>query len=188
MYEKQIKPPPIDYVEWLMDTGCGHDLVGKETVKTIAGWMRNPTGHRKGLKLCTANGTKQVESEIPLQVGSLGEKTVAVVLPSTPAVLSIGRRCQKYGYTFCWPAFSDNPYMIAPSGIRIDLFSRGYVPYLGDYKVRPHGDPDEAPCAGATADDSDCTNELISSSESEIMMASSLKTEINSSSASVKSE
>ena len=53
-----------------------------------------------------------------------------MILKSTPAVLSVGRRCVEEGYSFHWPAFSNEPYMIAPDGKLIRLFVRGYVPYM----------------------------------------------------------
>ena len=50
-------------------------------------------------------------------------------MASTPAVLSIGRRCMDYGYEFRWPA-GKLPYFITPSGVKVTLVVEDYVPYL----------------------------------------------------------
>ena len=100
--------PTIDLDEWLMDTGSGHDLISKACVEKIRGWIRASS---EDLTLNTANGPRKVEKEIPIRVGCLGKsKALCMVLPSTPAVLSIGRRCVEEGsvvsYAYWWLAKS----------------------------------------------------------------------------------
>ena len=51
------------------------------------------------------------------------------VLPSTPWVLSVGKRVMGVGYSFVWLAKS-NPYLLSLSGTRIELKVHGHTPYL----------------------------------------------------------
>ena len=51
------------------------------------------------------------------------------VRPSTPWVISVGNRVMEMGYSFVWLAKS-NPYLLSPSGTRIELQVHGHTPYL----------------------------------------------------------
>ena len=53
----------------------------------------------KELVLNTAGGSRKVEWEIDLVVPGLGKKVSALVLPSTPDVLSLGKLIEEYGYS-----------------------------------------------------------------------------------------
>ena len=44
----------------------------------------------------------------------------------------IGMRCEAMGYEFTWPAYSDKPYFVTPTGQRVELVSDQFVPYLVD--------------------------------------------------------
>ncbi len=59
----------------------------------------------------------------------LNEDIEPFVMASTPAVLSIGRRCMDFGYEFRWPA-GKLPYFITPSGVKVTLIVDDYIPYL----------------------------------------------------------
>ena len=66
---------------------------------------------------------------------------------NTPAVLSVGERCQEHGYAFHWPR-GQKPYLETPDGRRIQLEVIGNVPYL-DVTVRADDHPRWYPgCAG----------------------------------------
>ena len=52
-----------------------------------------------------------------------------LVLPDTPTVLSIGRRCMEHGYGFWWEPYG-LPILILPDGRYIILEVDGYIPYL----------------------------------------------------------
>ena len=127
MVGKRSKYPCPEIKEWLMDTGSGHDLIDAATAAKFRKWIRQAS---KTFKLQTAGGIRKVDEEIPFHVAHLGDNAAALILPSTPAVLTIGRRCVEEGYHFEWPAFSSSPFMIAPDGKLIRLFVRGYVPYV----------------------------------------------------------
>ena len=59
-----------------------------------------------------------VRDEAPLIISQLDEATTALVLDSTPNVLSIGRRCIDNGYGFVWYPYSHHPVLVPPRGRR----------------------------------------------------------------------
>ena len=152
MIGKRSKYPCPEIKEWLMDTGSGHDLIDAATAAKFRKWIRQAS---KTFKLHTAGGVRKVGEELPFWVAHLGDKAAALILPSTPAVLTIGRRCVEEGYHFEWPAFSSSPFMIAPDGKLIRMFVRGYVPYVrkdsftGEYR---EVSKDEAKAAAAPSE------------------------------------
>jgi len=116
-------------VEWLMDSGSAVDLVSRSDVP---GWYVHeiePIGH--ALELCTANGRMKVDKKVTLQVGALNEVIEPLVLPNTPAVLSLGKRCMEGGCSFVWSA-GHHPTITDPRGDVHTLEVRDYVPYLLD--------------------------------------------------------
>jgi hypothetical protein len=116
--------------KWLMDTGSAVDLVSVHDIP--AKWEKSILTGGPKIKLSTANGFMLADKRIPLQVGSFGGIEVEpLLLPSTPPVLSVGKRCMEEGYTFVWPA-GKNPFMIGPNQERFDLEVKDFVPYLLD--------------------------------------------------------
>ena len=78
----------------------------------------------------TANGNTDATEDILLRVDELDEDIEPYVLASTPAVLSIGRRCTDHGYSFTWPSGSDPPYFVSPQGKKVELVVVDDVPDL----------------------------------------------------------
>ena len=109
---------------WLADTGCGYDLVAKKHVDHVADRIKTA---ENSILFNTANGNTDATDDILLRVD---EDIEPYVLESTPAVLSVGRRCQEYGYQFHWPASSSKPYFVTPKGKKIELTVQDHVPYL----------------------------------------------------------
>ena len=72
---------------WLIDTGCGHDLVGSQEIRQVKNLVRTAG---KALILHTANGPTPAIECIDLWVRELGEHIEPYVLEDTPAVISIG--------------------------------------------------------------------------------------------------
>ena len=68
-----------------------------------------------------------------MQIMRLMEDIHPLALESTPAVLSVGKRCMEEGWTFIWNPW--NPLLISPSGKRIHLKVHGNVPYLVENKT-----------------------------------------------------
>jgi len=64
----------------------------------------------------TANGELYADREISLYVERLGEHISSLALPSTPHVLSLGRRVVDDGYALRSPAYSKEPILTHPNG------------------------------------------------------------------------
>jgi hypothetical protein len=109
-----------------MDTGCGHDLIDKKSVATVKDRV-SPALQKVGLQ--TASGFTKAESQVEVFIEELGETAVPYVLPSTPPVLSIGRRCVEQGYSFFWKN-GELPYFVTPDKKKIVLAVQGNIPYL----------------------------------------------------------
>ena len=91
-------------------------------------------GHSsKGMATDTCNGQVRTNETVGLQADELQEQIKPYLLDSTPDVLSIGRRCVKYGYGFQWDPFSVRPFFVNPAGDKIPMEVLDYVPYLADH-------------------------------------------------------
>jgi len=66
--------------KWLIDAGCGWDLVQASHVSHLTDLLRTP--HFKPLTW-TANGVTRAEQEVPLCISELDEHCVPLVLKST---------------------------------------------------------------------------------------------------------
>ena len=111
-----------------MGTGCGHDLISD---KDIPDWNRENMLEQcpRPAELHTANGVTSATEQVSMQIVGLKDDATALVLDSTPAVLSIGLRCMEKGWRFQWPAGRE-PSMTSPAGVVIKLRVIGNVPYL----------------------------------------------------------
>ena len=109
-----------------MDTGCGFDLVAKNELKQLTKVFRKSD---VGVKLNTANGQIKSCWECPMHLNALGEIIAPRVLPSTPNVLAVGRRCAQMGWTFVWNGAS-TPCFISPTKREFVLLTiKKDVPY-----------------------------------------------------------
>jgi hypothetical protein len=111
---------------WLVDTGSAHDIVRDSAIRNCPQWK---TEMREPLALSTANGVMQANEVCHLSVPALAIDIDAVVLPSTPCLLSVGARCMEEGFTFVWRA-KRAPYFITPDGKRIQCEVHNRCPYL----------------------------------------------------------
>ena len=114
-------------VRFIMDTGCGHDLISQRKVKELGleTFLDND-----GMTFMTANGLTDSNEITIMNHEGLGQCKLHV-LNQTPAVLSIGSRCSKEGYSFIWPKGEEmKPAMINDDGICTFLEVDGDIPYL----------------------------------------------------------
>ena len=74
---------------WLVDTGCGHDLVSSTNVKLSGGETRR---FKKVVIFQTANGDTPSTRVAPISIRELNETIVPYVLKETPSVISVGDR------------------------------------------------------------------------------------------------
>jgi len=115
---------------WLQDTGCAHDLVGKQEVKQIADSIRQAEAP---IRFTTANGSPPLaDACIDLKCWELDDEDLApYVLAGTPAVMSIGKRVMHLGYDFIWIGSRKlPPYYVTPSGRIVVMEVIDDIPYL----------------------------------------------------------
>ncbi len=110
---------------WLVDTGCGNDLISKAHVGDL-----ETKQSKRPMLFHTANGDISALKELPLYIPQIKEHISPYVLDKTPSVLSVGARCVDMGWTFHWEGHSTRPYWIKPDGTIIYLHVDGFIPYL----------------------------------------------------------
>ena len=98
----------------IADTGCGKDMVGGDTFSKefldTNSWKRV-----QPMRMQTANGIVELDSEVNFHIDKLKQSTNAVVGLDTPNLLSVGYRCQELGLGFHWEPNSV-PYFVLPDG------------------------------------------------------------------------
>ena len=115
---------------WIVDTGCGNDLVCRKDLRGHEHMFRHATHPQM---LLTANGPTLADREIPLTIAKLANEEISpYILDQTPNVLSMGRRCVLDNYSFWWPGGSLSPAFTRPDGETCFCVVRGYIPYLED--------------------------------------------------------
>ena len=120
-------------VKWLMDTGCGHDLIGRAKAKSLGVDIVKDDDE---IVFQTANGSTSTSDVAKIVVDELDETVEPHVLDETPTVLSIGRRCMKMGYAFHWMP-GKLPFMVTPKQGFVHLQVKDDIPYLvSDGKLR----------------------------------------------------
>ena len=87
---------------WIMDTGCGFDLIAKKGLSTFA--MKKFRKAASSIPLQAAGGSVNAKMILPLHSSALNRDVEPLVLDQTPSVLSVGRRCMEEGFSFWWSA------------------------------------------------------------------------------------
>ena len=127
-------------VRFIMDTGCGHHLISQRKVRELdlETFLDN-----EGMTFMTANGLTDSNEITMMEHEGLGQCKLHV-LNQTPAVLSVGSRCTKEGYTFVWPKGEEiQPVMINDEGVCTFLEVDGDIPYLIPDKISSNEDVQE---------------------------------------------
>ncbi len=117
--------PELPAALWLMDTGCGHDLVNDKMaedypVKTLKKSSR--------IMFSTANGRVESRNVVPFYCKELAQLVHPYLLHDTPPVLSVGKRCMEQGFTFHWEA-GRKPIMTNPEGLVVELEVERNIPH-----------------------------------------------------------
>ena len=111
---------------WLVDTGCGYDLVSKREVALM---KRFEEKAGRTITFHTANGPTVTEDVANVYVKELDENITPCIFNNVPPFLTVGYRCMELGYTFTWPT-GQNPYFIRPDGMIVHLTVENCIPYL----------------------------------------------------------
>ena len=132
---KNVKAKRSNTKFWLVDSGCGHDLLSKKEVAD-AGLDQIPC--ENPVRFNTAGGPTTATTVSPVFIDELRGNVRPYVLPSTPSVVSMGRRCGHEGYSFVWSS-GKCPYFVTPDGQMLRLRVQGDIPYIvpGDPFCQP---------------------------------------------------
>ena len=112
--------------KWMIDSGCAMDLVSR---KELSPEEMELAERVRRIKFDTANGSTASETAINFDIEALSECALVRILDSTPAVLSMGVRCMRMGYSFHWTAGHD-PIFVRPDNKHVKLRAIGDIPYL----------------------------------------------------------
>ena len=113
---------------WIADTGSGHDLISKDEVAN----KRKIDVAQQKMTFFTANGPSHTSMVCNEKLTTTGQHIAPYVMESTPAVLSIGARCMKFGYQFHWPP-NGVPYFVTRDTMIIRLEVLDDIPFLNEY-------------------------------------------------------
>ena len=123
---------------YIVDSGSAFDFISGE--KAGAGHEEVAVTIPRPLTLLAADGEMKCDRYVPIYISILDETAKPLLLPRSPAVLSLGKRCVKHGYSFWWPPYSVSPQLMLPGstatlqvgkGSRVvDLRVQQYVPML----------------------------------------------------------
>jgi len=107
---------------WIADTGSGEDLISQSEAPEAA--LDEPI-------MIPNPGPIKVDKRVKMKCEALGEDIQPMMLPQTPAVISVGWRVAELHYEFHWCP-GQSPYFIKPSGELVWCTVEDYVPYLID--------------------------------------------------------
>ena len=129
--QKTLCMPAPEYVgqpvRFILDTGCGHDLISRQKVEAMSGVISHDD--EGGMSFMTANGVTQTQEVMNFRPRELSQDSKAYVLEERPAVLSVGKKCMEQGYSFIWLSGRD-PYMMDDDGECTPLTVRDNIPYI----------------------------------------------------------
>ena len=137
--EARRKVMPRLPAKWVLDTGCGFDLIGLNDVSEAD--KAHIVDALEPVVLHTAGGEVNIDKSLPLHSKILGQALEPLVLKSTPAVLSLGRRCRADGYDFRWRSWSECPVFKTPQGHKIPIEVINDVPFARERPDDPASDP-----------------------------------------------
>ena len=95
---------------WLVNTGCGYDLVSKREVALMKRFVEKAM---HTITFHTANGPTVTENVANVYVKDLDENITPNVLNNSQPVLTVGYRCMELGYTF-YLAYWSKPILHSP--------------------------------------------------------------------------
>ena len=82
---------------WLVDTGCGYDLVSKRETTLIKRFVSKAT---VPITFHTANGPTRTDNVANIHGRELEYNITPFLLDNTPPVLTVGYMCMELGYAF----------------------------------------------------------------------------------------
>ena len=114
-------------LRFIVDSGSSFDIANMK--ECTRGSLARVVGLNPPLKMCTVNGNVTVANGLRIEVPALRKGLRFALMPHSPSIISLGRRCMLDGYAFHWPRLQ-TPYLIDPNGQRIELEVGNFVPYI----------------------------------------------------------
>ena len=108
---------------WLVDTGCGYDLVSQREVALMKRFVEKA---KRTITFHIANGPTVTEDVANVYVKDQDSHISPYMLNNTPPVLTVGYRCMEMGYTFIWPR-GQHLFFIRPGGMIVHLTVKNYI-------------------------------------------------------------
>ena len=129
---------------WLIDSGSVFDIISMHDLPSSHIATHSSTTEYR-VELNTIGGPVFVDLQISVPLPSTNETVHPFLVPSGPAVLSLGRRCRE-GWHFQWGP-NGPPILTQPDGLEHVLHVHRDVPYLRATASRPSAPPYGAPCS-----------------------------------------
>ncbi len=123
---------------WIIDTGCGKDIVCQRYAALYQNIWRKTAVHTFG----TGNGVATADHEMTLKIPEFDDEIFKpLIMEDSPSVISVGLRTRLHGYGFVWlPGRA--PCIILPSGRIVPLQVSQDVPVL-DARVAAEASRDQ---------------------------------------------
>ena len=121
---------------WIIDSGSAFDIVSPSDLTTSEKKRINIMS--MGIQLRTAAGDLTTNESVSVDPFGSNNTVDALVLPDSPALLSLGKLCGESGYSFYWPN-GGSPEITIPSGKTFELKAVNRVP-VWPIGVLPVGD------------------------------------------------
>ena len=113
--------------KFIMDTGCGHDLISQAKVDKM---KFDIVSSRGTVSFHTANGITETDQMARFYYfPELGKECNPYIMADSPSVLSVGKKCMDEGYSFIWLQ-GKLPYMTNNEYLRVDLSVKDNIPYI----------------------------------------------------------
>ena len=84
----------------MVDSGTGMHMVSKRDLNSAE--LETMRTSRSATTVMTANGEVQTREEATVYDNESDLLVTVMLLEQTPAVLSLGKLCEDYGYTYHW--------------------------------------------------------------------------------------
>ena len=123
----------------IMDTGCGYNVISK-AYADAHGLPRHGLEKHERRTFNGVGGHSECTDTASMQIEEFGEEARFLIAGHSPALQSVGRRCQEQGFSFVWPAgWGSTPYFVTPWGTKVPLIVDDCIPYLqpGDPRCAP---------------------------------------------------
>ena len=116
---------PVRGGSWIIDSGSAFGIVSPGDLTPFE--KRRIEKMSMGIQLRTAAGDLTTDESVSVNPFGGNDTIDALVLPDSPALLSLGKLCGESGYSFYWPS-GGSPEITLPSGKKFELDVVNRVP------------------------------------------------------------